>query len=161
MHTGLNAADPESANSAPYPRPRKSTPTHGSRSAFETDDFFGFQPTLRENLPDPRPLLENLARSGYEIIVGARDLNQIARWVTDVVYRDMLRRVVLGTRVRRRNNIPVRRPSVTVLSMRVFEPRDGVVEGTVILNTGNRVRAVAIRLEGMDNRWRAAVLGVL
>jgi hypothetical protein len=50
---------------------------------------------------------------------------------------------------------------VTVLSMRVFEPRDGVVEGTVILNTGNRVRAVAIRLEGMDNRWRAAVLGVL
>lgn len=160
MPSSLNAAGPEPADSATYTRPRRSS-SRGSRSQFETDDFFGFQPTLREHLPDPRPLLENLARSGYEIIVGARDLNQIARWVTDLVYRDMLRRVILGTRVRRRNSTPVRRPTVSVLAMRTCEPRDGVVEGTIILNTGNRVRAVAIRLEGMDGRWRAAVLGVL
>jgi hypothetical protein len=160
MHMSLNAAGPEPADSAPHTRSFKPS-ARGSRSQFETDDYFGYQPTLREHLPDPRPLLENLARAGYEIIVGARDLTQIARWVTDLVYRDLLRRVVLGTRVRRRHNTPVRRPNVSLLSVRTCEPRDGVVEGTVILNTGNRVRAVAIRLEGMDGRWRAAVLTVL
>jgi len=131
------------------------------RTPFEADDFFGFQPSLREELPDPVPLLENLAKSAFEIIEGARDLDQIARWVTDPVYRDLLRRVILGTRVRRRNNVSVPRPRVTVITMVMFEPRDGVIEATILLNTHPRVRAVAIRLEGLDKRWRASVLAVL
>ena len=51
-------------------------------------------------LPDPRPLLENLTRCVIEILAGARELEQIARWVTDDVYRHLLKRVVLAARAR-------------------------------------------------------------
>ncbi|PRY68949.1 hypothetical protein B0I08_103154 [Glaciihabitans tibetensis] len=161
MPTLLNAAQSETAESVIPIRSRASSPERAPRSPFEADDFFDFQPSLREELPDPAPLLENLAKSAFEIIAGARDLDQIARWVTDPVYRDLLRRVILGTRVRRRNNAPVPRPRVSVMSMTMFEPRDGVIEATILLNTHPRVRAVAIRLEGLDKRWRASVLAVL
>ena len=161
MPAVLAAAANEMADSVIPIRSRASSTERAPRTPFESDDFFGFQPSLREELPAPEPLLENLAKSSYEIIEGARDLDQIARWVTDSVYRDLLRRVILGTRVRRRNNRPVARPRVSVLSMTMFEPRDGVVEATILLNTNPRVRAVAIRLEGLDKRWRASVLAVL
>jgi hypothetical protein len=60
------------------------------RSRFEHDDFFGHQPASTSDLPDPRPLVENLTRCVIEILAGARDLEQIARWVSDDVYRHLL-----------------------------------------------------------------------
>jgi hypothetical protein len=160
QHRPLNSR-PELPLAARPNTPRSTAGGSAAPSRYEADDFFGFQRSLREDLPDPRPLLANLGKSAFEIIAGARDLDQIARWVTDSVYRDLLRRVVLGARVRRRNRAPIPRPAVSVLSMTMFEPCDGVIEGTVVLNTGRRVRSVAIRLEGLDNRWRAACLSVL
>jgi hypothetical protein len=41
------------------------------------------------------------------------------------------------------------------------EPRDGVVEAVVIVRNRVRTRAVAIRLEGLDSRWRATAINVL
>jgi hypothetical protein len=43
----------------------------------------------------------------------------------------------------------------------VNEPRDGVVEAVVIVHGRARTRAVALRLEGLDNRWRATAINVL
>jgi hypothetical protein len=43
----------------------------------------------------------------------------------------------------------------------VCEPRDGVVEAVVIVRGRARARAVAIRLEGLDRRWRATAIHVL
>ena len=48
---------------------------------FDEREFFGQQPTSTASLPDPRPLLENLTRCVVEILAGARELEQIARWV--------------------------------------------------------------------------------
>ncbi|WP_309615898.1 Rv3235 family protein, partial [Salinibacterium sp.] len=42
-----------------------------------------------------------------------------------------------------------------------FEPRDGAVEAVVIVRNRARTRAVALRLEGLDNRWRATAINVL
>jgi hypothetical protein len=47
------------------------------------------------------------------------------------------------------------------LSTHICEPRDGVVEATVVIRNPVRVRAVAIRLEGLDRRWRASAVSVL
>jgi hypothetical protein len=132
-----------------------------SRSRFDPDEFFGQQPASTSALPDPAPLLENLTRCVIEVLAGARDLEQVARWVTDDVYRHLLKRVVLSTRARRARGQNATRPSFSIGSTTVCEPRDGVVEAVIIVRGRARTRAVAIRLEGLDSRWRATAINVL
>ncbi len=67
-------------------------PSRVIASRLTPDDFFGQQPTARASLPNPQPLLENLTRCVIEILAGARELEQISRWVTDEVYRNLLKR---------------------------------------------------------------------
>lgn len=128
---------------------------------FVPDEFFGEQPTATAALPNPAPLVENLTRCVVEILAGARDLEQIARWVTDDVYRHLLKRVVLSARARQAKGQAATRPTFTISSTRIFEPRDGVIEAVVIVHGRARTRAVAIRLEGLDKRWRASAINVL
>ena len=145
----------------------ESAPPPGSRAArrggesFVEDEFFGAQPASRATLPHPEPLIDNLTRCVIEILAGARDLEQIARWVDDDVYKHLLKRVVLSTRARQAKGQPARRPNFTIGSMSIYEPRDGVVEAVVIVVGKARTRAVAMRLEGFDTRWRATAINVL
>ncbi|HEV7811533.1 MAG TPA: Rv3235 family protein [Leifsonia sp.] len=131
------------------------------RSKFHSAEFFGHQPAENSALPNPEPLLENLTRCVIEILAGARDLEQISRWVTDDVYRHLLKRVVLSARARQATGRPAARPSFSIGSTSFCLPRDGVVEAVVVVRGRARTRAVAIRLEGMDSRWRATAINVL
>jgi hypothetical protein len=140
---------------------RELLPSKPIRPRFVPDEFFGHQPARREALPDPRPLLENLTRCVIEILAGARDLEQIARWVSDDVYRHLLKRVVISSRARQATGRSATRPAFTIGSTTICEPRDGVVEAVVIVNNRARTRAVAVRLEGLDRRWRATAVHVL
>lgn len=125
------------------------------------DDLFARQPAGRGELPDPQPLLENLTRCVIEIIAGARDLEQIARWVDDGVYTRLLKRVVASAQARQAARRSATRPIITLGNVTMCEPRDGVVEAVVIVHSRQRTRAVAIRLEGLDRRWRATSIHVL
>ena len=149
------------AQHSPPIAPFGGLPSKVIRSPFQSDEFFGAQPASRSTLPDPQPLLENLTRCVIEILAGARELEQISRWVTDDVYRHLLKRVVLSTRARQATGQVVRRPTFSVGSTSICEPRDGVVEAVVIVRGRARTRAVALRLEGLDNRWRATAINVL
>ena len=80
-------------------------------ASYNDDDYFGHQPTGREDLPDPTTLIENLARSVLEIIAGARDLDQIARWVSDDVYRHLAKRVQIAVRARSATGAPPSSPN--------------------------------------------------
>ena len=131
------------------------------RGRFDTEDYFGQQPATTRSLPDPQPLLENLTRCVIEILAGARDLEQIARWVDDGVYKTLLKRVVLSAQARQATGRAPTRPVFAIGSLTVCEPRDGVVEAVVVVRGRARVRAVAIRLEGLDRRWRATAIHVL
>src|ERR1700712_474567 len=95
----MESAQPAYEDDPPHSEPPDVQAT-GSRALprFDSDDFFGAQPASRATLPDPAPLLENLTRCVIEILAGARDLEQLARWVTGDVYRHLLPRVVLSTR---------------------------------------------------------------
>jgi len=137
------------------------TAVRALRPRFDSEDFFGQQPTSTLALPDPAPLLENLTRCVIEILAGARELEQIARWVNDDVYRHLLKRVVISTRARQAKGQTPVRPSFSLGSTTVCEPRDGVVEAVVVVRGRARARAVAIRLEGLDRRWRATAIHVL
>jgi len=136
-------------------------PSKVIRPRFDSDDFFGHQPTTRAELPNPEPLIANLTRCVMEILAGARDLEQISRWVTDDVYRNLLKRVVISARARQARGSRVVRPSFTLGSTTLCEPRDGVLEAVVIVRGKARTRAVALRLEGLDGRWRATAVSVL
>lgn len=126
-----------------------------------TDDYFAPQPTSAARLPDPELLLENLTRCVIEILAGARELEQIARWLSDDVYRHLLKRVVLSARARQVKGLTGTRPTFSIGGKTVCAPRDGVVEAVVVVHGRARSRAVAIRLEGLDSRWRATALHVL
>lgn len=134
---------------------------HSRGERFQEDDFFGHQPSPRSQLPDPEPLLVNLTRCVIEVLAGARELDQLARWVSDDVYRHLLKRVVLSARARAVKGQRAQRPSITIGRVIVSEPRDGVIEAVVIVHSRVRVRAVALRLEGLDHRWRASAINVL
>jgi len=128
---------------------------------FAADDFFDQQPTPSASLPDPRPLVENLTRCVIEILAGARELDQIARWLTDDVYRHLLKRKVQsGIQRIPRLERPLR-PNFRFGTVIVCEPSDGVVEAVAVLHGKSRSRAVTIRLEGFDRRWRATAIRIL
>ena len=62
---------------------------------------------------DPALLVENLVRCVVEILAGARDLDQVSRWVTEDVYRTLHTRVVLAARARSAHGTRVQRPAFT------------------------------------------------
>lgn len=158
MSTALPASRPTGRFE---PLRSKYRPDGPQRVELESDEYFAHQPSPRSVLPGPAPLLENLTRCVIEILAGARDLEHISRWVTDDVYRHLLKRVVLSARARQaKGKVPVR-PAFAIGSISIFEPRDGIIEAVVIVRGRARVRAVAIRLEGLDSRWRATAINVL
>ena len=125
------------------------------------DDEFARQRSGRADLADPEPLLRNLTHCVIEVLAGARDLEQLARWVTDDVYRTLTKRVVLAARARRVKGQAPQRPAFSLGRVIICEPADGVVEAVVMVHQRARSRAVAIRLEGLDQRWRASAISVL
>lgn len=127
----------------------------------DDDEYFGRQPSRRHELPEPDPLLRNLTVCVIEVLAGARDLDQLARWVTDDVYRTLTKRVVLAARARRVKGQAPQRPAFSLGRVIICEPADGVIEAVVMVHQRARSRAVAIRLEGLDQRWRASAISVL
>lgn len=124
-------------------------------------EYFAPQRTPSEDLPDPEPLLRNLTVGVLEVLAGVRDAEQLARWLTDDAFSRLVTRANLSARARSARNVAATRPAHSVLSARYSTPRDGVVEGVVIVAGPARTRAVAIRLEGWDGRWRATSLALL
>jgi hypothetical protein len=143
------------AKKSSHPEPER----HRRVAAVE---FFDAQPTPRAELPDPDDVIRKLALLACEILSGVRNLDQIARWVTEDVYRLIAERSMESRRRRAQaTETNLKRPSVRVTTSHVCEPRDGIVEGVVLVAIGPRTRAVAIRLEGLDHRWRASSLALL
>lgn len=74
---------------------------------------------------------------------------------------NLLKRVVLSARARQAKGTTPARPTFSIGSVSIFEPRDGVVESMVIVRGRASARAVAIRLEGLNSRSRATAINVL
>lgn len=124
-------------------------------------EYFGPQPTARHELPDPLPLLRSLTRGVLEVLAGIREVDQLARWFSEDAYRSLVTRANLSARARSARGVPPARPSFDILSIRASEPADGIVEAVVVVAGPGRTRAVAIRLEGLDHRWRSTSLAIL
>lgn len=132
-----------------------------SDAAMEISAFFSPQRTTTESLPDPEPLVRNLTRGVLEVLAGVREVDQLARWLTEDAYRKLVVRANLAARARSARGVPASRLVHHILSVRHSSPADGIVEAVVIVRGPARTRAVALRLEGMDGRWRATSLALL
>lgn len=145
----------------PHSLARSSAPKFSPRDPAELHAYFGHQHTPTTELSDPAPLLRNLARGVLEVLAGVREIEQLARWMTEDVFRIIVTRANLAARARSARGVPAVRTQHTIISLRQMSPADGVVEAVVIVRGPARTRAVAIRLEGIDGRWRAASLALL
>ena len=95
-----------------------------------------------------------------EVLAGQRPPQQLLRWSSADIYAGVQRRTALRARLRTRTGRTVR--PARVVSLRVSFPRDGVAEVGGVLQDGERVRAVALRVDRSTDRsgerWRVTAL---
>lgn len=131
------------------------------KNKIQEADFFGEQYCKTEDLASPDPLLRTLAPAVVEVIAGVRNISQLAAHLSEDVYGRLRDRSVKVAQERARNGQSVLAPTLTVGRVKKQEPRDGVVEAVVLVQSPTRTRAVTIRLEGINQRWRATSVSVL
>ena len=95
-----------------------------------------------------------MAQALVEVMSGARPAAQVIRWTTPEVYSVLARRNAVSSR----RAIVARR--AIVRRVRICEPVDGVVEACAVVLDNGRVRALAMRLTGVDRRWVISELQV-
>jgi hypothetical protein len=128
---------------------------------LDTDPAVAVVATPRADLPDPGPWTAQLVQAVLEVLAHERPRQQLVRWLAPDVYADLGVHLAAAPRRPAHGTPGAGRARRTVSSIHVFEPADGVVEATAVVTGGRRARAVAVRLEGWDNRWRCVRLAVL
>ena len=88
-----------------------------------------------------------LVHALVEVVNGSRPAAQLNRWITPEVMIQLQNQIA-------RNKMP----RMGVRSIHVHETDDGVAEVSSVFGTPNRSFALALRLEGLDGRWRATSL---
>ncbi|TWX40311.1 3-hydroxyacyl-CoA dehydrogenase [Frigoribacterium sp. ACAM 257] len=142
----------------PGRRPRR---PHRAAELFLVEPLPPERPVPAEPELDPGVAAEGLARSVLEVLAGARDLQQLTRWVSSDVHAVLRTRVRLAARARSvLADRPVR-PVLRIGTVKVARPVPGVVETVVVVHGRGRARAVAIRLEIVGERWQASALHIL
>ncbi|MGU3410116.1 Rv3235 family protein [Microbacterium sp. M1A1_1b] len=110
---------------------------------------------------DPAETARALALCVAEILTGAREVDSIARWITEDVHRHLQQRAAYAARARSAARRHSRRASIRVGGAVVSRPAEGVAEASVVVHTRSHARAVAIRLEVRSGRWRATAVAML
>ncbi|WP_130012091.1 Rv3235 family protein [Serinicoccus sediminis] len=117
------------------------------------DSFFGPQATATGDLPEARAWAGRTIRALLEICAGARPVEQLSRWLAPDVREGIARRATLA---RRRGHCRSGPPVVRALL--VCHPADGVCEVAAVVHLDGRVRALALRMSGVDGRWVVTAL---
>lgn len=122
----------------------------------DEEDPFRPRLTPRVALPDPRLWAARFVQALVEVVAGERPNTQLVRWTSTEVHDQLDERVRL---VAAAGAPGVRRaPRWLVRSVHVSEPVDGVAEVCGLVTRAGRHAALALRLEGIDGRWRCTAL---
>lgn len=113
---------------------------------WSTDCEMGVRATPTAALPPALDAGTALVRGLLEALSGRRTLAQLRIHCAPDVFAGLIR---LGS---------LRDPHLHLLTVWACEPADGVAEISAAFRCGARTRALALRLEGIDGRWRITVL---
>jgi hypothetical protein len=130
---------------------------------YENQRHLEFGPDLPKTEPLRRPqvFIAAIATAVNEVISGVRSVDQLQTVLNEHVYESLKRRAVSRAQYRMKHG---RKPQVQptdVVRVRYQYPAEGVIESVVVLSSGRRSKAVAIRLEGIHNVWRATNIGFI
>jgi hypothetical protein len=113
---------------------------------WSQDADMGVRRTATASLPAATRSGPVLARALVEVMSGQRPLSQLRVHCAPDVFAGLQARPVL------------RGALGHLLNVRVCEPADGAAEISVVFRRGERVRALAFRIQGVDGRWRITAL---
>lgn len=131
------------------------------KNPIEEVDFLADQHTKTEALENPMPLLKMLAPAVVEVMAGVRNITQLAAVLSDDVYQRLRDRSVVMAQGRAKSGQTAKAPVLKVGAVQRHDPSDGVIESVVLVQSPSRTRAVTIRLEGINQRWRATAVSLL
>jgi hypothetical protein len=120
---------------------------------FDQDAWLASERTPSSQLPPPSEVARVLVQGVLEVRAGVRPLQQLRRDTTPEVYSRL--RLTMGVRPRLDGARPDR---AAIRSLHVQQRADGVAEVCATVRQGTRFAALALRLEGMDGRWRCTEL---
>ena len=117
--------------------------------------------TLDTPLPPDFPSAElfasALTRHAIETLHGVRPIGQLQSWFTPALFKAFTRRVAL---MAGETGYGAKRLPASVRRIRCTYPRQRVAEASVIVHDGERLRAVALRLEVLHKRWHVTALEI-
>lgn len=129
----------------------------GALSMLEApEDLFARQPTGTESLPDPHVVVPRLVQALVDVMAAQRPARQLAGWTTGDVQAQLQHLAAHAAEASASDRRGWHRHRV--MSVRITLPADGVVEASAVVRNARRGRALAIRLEGLDGRWRCTAL---
>ncbi|MCP9992298.1 Rv3235 family protein [Streptomyces albogriseolus] len=139
-------------------RPAGRAPVRGSRTGSAPDSRGGSSGTPPERLgeahlgvPQPRPT-DRFAELLVAVLSGQRPVHAMLRHSAGQAYDELIRLAERGP-LRTRGARPV------VRDIGWFMPREGAIEAFARIGAGDRLRAMAFRLErGRDLRWRCTAV---
>ena len=132
----------------PGPRPRLDTQWDA-----EPDGDFGPAWSRRADLPDPQAAGRRVVTLALEAFAGRRPIGQLQALVSPPLFSALTER-------RRPRWCSEGTAPLLISSVRVSEPVDGVAEVSAVARRGGRAHAIAVRLEGIDGRWRCTALQI-
>jgi hypothetical protein len=106
-------------------------------------------PTSAQDLPDIHIWTMRFAVSVIEIWAGRRQPAQLISHCHRFIYMDLLKAVGSQKEIGR------------IRTIHQNEPLDGICESTVTVRYGNRLRAMVIRFEGVNEKWLCTELKIL
>ena len=109
--------------------------------------------TPAEVLPGSRAFAHALVQVVLEVLAGVRPLRQLQRDTTPELYARLQAGLPVGPR-----SCGPRPDGRSVRSLHVQERPEGVAEVCATVDRGGRAVALALRLEGLDGRWRCTDL---
>ena len=146
QHLVLEMFRPESPVLAP-----KKTRLYLVASTFgeEYDADFAPKPTSATDLPDIKELTSQFIHNVLEIWAGRRSASQVQAMCHHLIFTDL------------QKNAGQQKLVGKIRKINVTEPLDGISESTVTVRYGDRLRVVAIRFEGLDQRWLCTALNLI
>jgi hypothetical protein len=122
------------------------TVTQAGVPGWSQDPDMGVRRTATAQLPAAGKSGSMLARALVEVLCGQRPVPQLRVHCAPEVFAGLQSR-------------PATRGALGhLLTVRVSEPADGVAEVAAVYRRGERVRALAFRIQGVDGRWRVTAL---